>query len=236
MAAGREIQSCLAVAKGMVRLVRRPRERAGYGGPFNGQLRRAECFRQLVKAIACDVIIETGTFRGTTSAFMRDETGLLVLTVERNPLAFGYCAARFLLRRGVKVFNADSRPFLATIDVSEGLHKRPFVYLDAHCHKVETPISDEVRLVTSRWPKAVIMIDDFEVPDDPGYFFDSYSNGEALCLDYLRRFLPAQAAVYFPTAVSGSETGRRRGAVVIAVSTDTQHQLDRVPSIRRWAG
>jgi hypothetical protein len=47
------------------------------------------------------------------------------------------------------------------------------------------PLVDEIALAFRHWPEAVVMIDDFAVPGDPGYGFDVYGAGQALRLDYL---------------------------------------------------
>lgn len=227
------VRRWVQVVKGGYRFFRRPAERTGYGGPFNGQERRVESFRQIVKSAGCTVVIETGTCRGTTASFMRDETGLPVLTVESDPTAFGFCAARFLLRRGVRVFRDDSRGFLADVKVPEGRSARPFVYLDAH-HSTGSPVREELGLVADRWPAAVVMIDDFQVPDDPGYLFDTYRDGSRLCLERIRGSLPEAAAVYFPAAPSHAETGWRRGSAVVAFEAGTHAALDGAPALRRW--
>ena len=45
---------------------------------------------------------------------------------------------------------------------------------------------DEAELAVSNFSKAVLMIDDFNVPDDPGYGFDDYGPGKRLDINYLR--------------------------------------------------
>jgi hypothetical protein len=43
-----------------------------------------------------------------------------------------------------------------------------FFYLDAHWNE-DLPLAEEIDLIFSRSPCAVVMIDDFEVPGDPGF-------------------------------------------------------------------
>ena len=59
-------------------------------------------------------------------------------------------------------------------------------YLDAHWGK-RLPLADEMRVVAGAFPRCVIAIDDFMVPDDPGYAFDDYGPGKRLDLDYVKR-------------------------------------------------
>jgi hypothetical protein len=60
---------------------------------------------------------------------------------------------------------------------------------------------------------AVILIDDFQVPHDPGYGFDAH-DGVPLSLDYFG--LPDGVVREFPATPSHEETGGRRGALYFA--------------------
>jgi len=60
------------------------------------------------------------------------------------------------------------------------------------------------------------MIDDFEVPGDPGYGFDDYGPGKALTASYLApAFREFEPAVAYPSLPSSRESGRKRGCVVL---------------------
>ncbi|MGH7488291.1 MAG: hypothetical protein ACREMY_22235, partial [bacterium] len=63
-------------------------------------------------------------------------------------------------------------------------------------------------------PRAVLMIDDFQVPGDPGYSFDDYGPGKALTSEYLPEL--NGWGLFYPCAPSSSETGARRGCAVLA--------------------
>jgi hypothetical protein len=56
----------------------------------------------------------------------------------------------------------------------------------------------------------------FRAPDDPGYGHDDYGGGRELTLDYLRILDLKDYQVFWPTAPSSDETGKRRGCVVLA--------------------
>ena len=57
-------------------------------------------------------------------------------------------------------------------------------YLDAHWHEY-LPLRDELEIALGQFANAVVLIDDFQVPDDPGYGFDDYGPGKTLNLEYL---------------------------------------------------
>ncbi|MBC7900779.1 MAG: hypothetical protein H7070_12090 [Saprospiraceae bacterium] len=201
-----------------------------FGGPFNGQNARQQIFKDLSSELAFAAIIETGTFRGVTTAFMSEHTSKPVFTVEAEPRFFYY--ATHALRRfpKTKVKMGDSRNFITELISDEHVPKKNvFFYLDAHWN-ADLPLSEEVHLIEQHWTDAVIMIDDFEVPGDDGYKFDDYGEGKKLCLDYLGDTASNWSA-FFPSATSDEETGFKRGCVILA-SKSLKEKLKTCTSLR----
>lgn len=75
------------------------------------------------------------------------------------------------------------------------------------------------------WTNAVVMIDDFQVPGDPGYGFDDYGGGKVLT-SACPPDMPGWR-IYYPAASSAEETGSRRGCAVLA-APDVADALDDV--------
>ena len=96
------------------------------------------------------------------------------------------------------------------------------------------PLRDEVELVVTYFPKAILIIDDFAVPDDPGYGFDDYGPNKRLTLEYLLQVYLPYLALYFPSAPSYQETGARRGCIVVTANVDLAAILNEIPQLRRW--
>lgn len=204
-----------------------------FGGPFNGQKFRQGIFDDLNREIAFQGIVETGTFRGVTTAFMAERTNERIFTVESEPRFFHY--ARLNLRRfkHVEVVNADSRVFLERlVDDASVPKSRVFFYLDAHWNE-DLPLHDEVKVIGENWTDVIIMIDDFEVPDDAEYKFDDYGVGKKLCLEYLGDELLSNWAIYFPTGRGADDTGIKRGCVVLA-SKSLAGDINRISSLRAF--
>src|SRR5262249_42296175 len=138
------------------------------------------------------MIVETGTYLGITTELM-SETGLPVFTIESHPRNYGFACARFWWRQNVRVLYGDSRARLGRL-FDETLHPlyglTLFFYLDAHWND-DLPLAEELDIVFRRCPKAVVMIDDFQVPSDAGYGFDDYGPGKALVLSYIRPAISA---------------------------------------------
>ena len=110
-----------------------------------------------------------------------------------------------------------------------------FVYLDAHWGP-DLPLFEETRILFASSSGIVVMIDDFQVPDDPGYAFDSYGPAATLNLEYLRLGEIPEARVFFPALPSSAETGARRGCVVLAKAGPMADALAALDSLRTWSG
>jgi predicted O-methyltransferase YrrM len=181
------------------------------GPPLNGQRERQRLVRDLLAAVRFDQVVETGTFRGATTLFLSQVSGLPTFSVELLPRFFRFAGWRCGQDPSVHLTLGDSRAFLR--DLAAGAAGRTTLfYLDAHWQP-DVPRFEELEIIAAGWPRAVVIVDDFAVPDDPGYGFTSY-DGTALTLDYLPA-LPGWAR-YYPAARSGSETGARRGCLVLA--------------------
>jgi hypothetical protein len=201
------------VAKGAIGYFRFPEQRAEWGGPFNGQACRMRIFQELHRTYEFDTVFETGTYRGSTTEFIARETRGKVRTVEVDPWSYGYCLARFFFNPRVSVEFGDSRKFLNSLHCRS---KSPlFFYLDAHWGE-DLPLRQELSQILARWDDAIIMIDDFQVPDDEHYGFDDYGDGKRLALAYIDPLIGKfRVKVYFPAARGNEESGAQRGCVVL---------------------
>jgi hypothetical protein len=206
---------------------------------FNGQRGRRQLFFEIVRAFDVGEIVETGTFRGDTTAFMSRVTGRPVSTCESSPRHYGYARARFAFNPGIRVVRSDSRDFLRSHlgnTKARGAQGNGgvFAYLDAHWGP-DLPLYEETRILFASRSVAVVMIDDFAVPDDSGYRFDSYGPAATLNLEYLRLDELPDVRIFFPRLRSAEETGARRGCVVLAQSGPAAAALTGLPSLRPWA-
>jgi hypothetical protein len=204
--------------KGVVDYWLRRVPRDPWGGPFNGQLKRRQMFDAIMTVMRPDLIMETGTFRGSTTELLAAQ-GAPVVSIEADERAFGFARARLRKFSNVEVILGDTRsvlPRLCDRYVRSSRDLRVFAYLDAHWN-INLPLKEEVAAIASAFPLAVMMIDDFQVLSDPGYTFDDYGSGMALTSGYLQDCLAAFGLQqFYPAAPSISETGARRGCVVLA--------------------
>jgi hypothetical protein len=209
-----------------------PSLREPWGGPLNGQERRREIVRDLAKAIEFDRVLETGTYRGSSTRFFADVFGIPVETVENNRRFFVYSRSRLRRESRITVEFGDSRAFLRRLAALPSARTETvFVYLDAHWED-DLPLAEELRIVASTWTRCVVMIDDFGVPGDSGYGYDdSYGPEKSL----VEAYLPVSALggwwLSYPSATSEEETGQKQGCCVLA--SPALSEMAMVPSLRR---
>lgn len=221
-------------AIGMLEYVLKPSLKESWGGPFNGQAYRQRIYAEVMERLPFKAIVETGTFRGTTTVVFAEQ-GLPVYTVEASPRFHAY--ARLRLRNvdeQVHLHQADSRVFLEQLARDDSMpHSDVFFYLDAHWEQ-DLPLREEVEIIFSNWERAVIMVDDFEVPGT-AYTFDDYGADKVLNLGYLEPLAHLNLQVYFPAAPAEEETGARRGSVVLCNDSQVARVLDSFSTLRAHA-
>ena len=184
------------------------------GQPFNGQEYRRRIFEELMAAMPWKALVETGTFRGTTTQFLA-RWGLPVYSVELSRRQFAFARLRLRkYRERVHLYQGDSRRFLTQLaDDPQFPRTNVFFYLDAHWND-DLPLKEEVALIFQTWREAVVMIDDFQVPGS-SYGYDDYGPGKALNLDYLSALADLHLHYLFPVLPAEQETGLKRGCVVV---------------------
>ena len=189
-----------------------------WGDPFNGQTLRQQLFEVLVTAVKPTVFVETGTDLGTTTELLA-QFGKPVFSVEGQPRTYGFANSRLRTKRNVILVHDDSRKALRRWfdgPFRKFDNETLFFYLDAHLNN-DLPQAEEIEMIFGRSPNAVVMIDDFAVPDDAGFGYDDYGPGKALNASYIASLVQAhRLAVFYPSADSQEETGMRRGCVVLA--------------------
>jgi hypothetical protein len=89
-----------------------------------------------------------------------------------------------------------------------------FFYLDAH-RLGNVPLREELDLIGRTWHQPLVMIDDVEVPGDPGYGFNDYGPGLRFTTD-LFSAATHDYRHFYPVRSSREETGHRRGCILLA--------------------
>ena len=92
-------------------------------------------------------------------------------------------------------------------------------------------MAEEAEFVIRNFDSFAIMVDDFEVTDDPGYTFDDYGPGRRLSFRDFPFHTDNRICPYFPARQSSQESGNRRGCVVL-LSRDLKTKGDSLDSLR----
>jgi predicted O-methyltransferase YrrM len=189
------------------------------GEPFNGQLHRKKLFQEIFKQFNFDIIIETGTFRGSTTEFFASHFPGSIFSIEYSKNYAEFSRIRTRKYKNVNIVINNSVDGLKNIFRENDFDgKNIFIYLDAHWYDY-LPLKDELDVIFNNTNNfnSVIMVDDFEVPGDSDYGFDAYEAG-TLNYSYIQPVLIPQSSVFFPTTPGKLETGRKQGCVIIATN------------------
>lgn len=210
---------------GSLMYFRSPGSRETLGGPFNGCEKRIETIRALLAQLDFSYFVETGSYLGRTTEFLSTLTNKPIFTCELIPFNFGFARARLFTKPKVRLYNLDSRTFLSQIlKKPEINHASIFFYLDSHWYD-DLPLKEEIEIIFSTVSEALILIDDFEVPGDPGYQFDAYTPENTLNHAYLDQITTFKFSRFQPTAPAAEETGGKCGYVIITNSPAIESQL-----------
>lgn len=208
----------------------KPGRRASWGGPMNGQAGRLRICRDILGTLSPTAIVETGTFRGTTTEFFA-QFAVPVYSVEAEPRFHYFAACRFRESNRVHLTLGDSRSFLSRIATDPTVPKNNvFFYLDAHWN-ADLPLAQEITTIFANWQQAAIMIDDFAVPGD-SYAYDDYGPGAALNGEYLDRLSRTDMHRFYPSLRAAEETGAKRGCVVLCNDAHVRERLQALASLR----
>jgi hypothetical protein len=200
-----------------------------WGFAMNGMTSRLEATRQMIFALGIEQIVETGTYRGTTTEWFA-QFGIPIETVEISERFFAFSKARLAGFPHVKLSLNSSVPYLeARIPTAA----RTLFYLDSHWENY-LPLREELRLIFRRYKNAVVLIDDFKVEDDSGYGFDAYSSEKDITLRYISSSDSKNLRFFYPATPSAQETGARRGWIVITSNDLIVRELSRLTLLREY--
>lgn len=150
--------------------------------PFNSNhLFGDEVVLPLKKQFDIKHVIETGTYKGSTTLWFSDHFDA-VTTVESNETYVQTLRRTFSSRKNIKLVHGDSGALLGAEIPSQG---NVLFYLDAHWGAY-WPLHDELRAIAKRAKgRCVIIIDDFQIPDRKDISYDEY-NGKPLNWDFVK--------------------------------------------------
>ena len=113
----------------------------------------------------------------------------------------------------------------------ENLNKRMsyFIYLDAHWYS-ELPLNRELEAL-SKIKNQVILIDDFKVPFNNDWSYDTYEDVE-LSLDNIN--IPKNFKLFFPNYKANKEKSNSTGYVLLASSEIYYEKLSKIELLTEY--
>jgi hypothetical protein len=193
----------------------RPDLASGFGA-LNGQEIRQSILENLMRAFSFDLIIETGTYRGTTTEWLRSRSRSPIVTIEVSRRYYEYALRRLAGLPEVRVVLGESSAEIRRLAASPTHHRDAtvFAYLDAHWGST-LPVRCELLELLAGWDCFCAVIDDFKVPTDDGYGYDDYGPGLVLEESVLSGLPLEGCSLYYPHVPASAETGYRRGWAVV---------------------
>ena len=180
--------------------------------PFNGQKIRIEIVNKIFASKKITRIYETGSFLGSSTLFML-KYNLPIHSCEISPYYYFIANDRLRKFKKIEIINSDSNNFLKS--KLKKTNKMTFFYLDAHDDYQKNPLLTELEIIFENLSNFIILIDDFQVPHDHRYGYDS-EGGYLLNLSYIKNFINKKGThIFFPKHKSNKETGLKRGSVYI---------------------
>jgi predicted O-methyltransferase YrrM len=185
-----------------------------YAQALNGQYKRLEFFLILLSMTKSKLIIETGTYLGSSTIFFANFINK-VYTIESNQNFFMVSQKRFKKLNLPNIEGVLGRSEMQLSSILKGLPSNSneilLAYLDAHWDK-EIPTTLELNELSTWGGPFIAMVDDFRVEDDYGYGFDQYED-----IIVSKTLIPKtkNLFLYFPNIKSDDECGARRGLGII---------------------
>ncbi len=152
---------------------------------FNNDSVVGDTVVKLIKDLKIECIIETGTFRGTTTAFLSEAFPTLdIYTIEVDFKNFLEAEQNLKGYKNIKLICGSSEKKLEEL-LPSLRGKRLLFYLDAHWEEY-WPLLDEFEAIRKNAKDmCCIVIDDFKVPNRQ-FQFDAYK-GQPLDVNYIQQ-------------------------------------------------
>jgi predicted O-methyltransferase YrrM len=178
--------------------------------PFNGQARRMSTIASIAANADFGVVIETGTYLGSSTPYLAGLFSCQTYTVEIDKHFAERAQSRFITNHSslkISSLVGDSAELVAKILKNVPRDKLVFAYLDAHWLDA-IPTNQEIKHLIEWGGDWVAVIDDFLIASDPGYKFDSYGD-KVIGLGIIPQ--NSELQVWIPRESSDLETGVRSG-------------------------
>lgn len=203
---------------------------------LNGQKFRKKIVTEIFEKISFKYVIETGTEYGFTTKYF-SQFCENVLSIEKSKPIFKIAKKNLKNEKNVKLILNDSKNLKSILETENSDKKienidQIFFYLDAHSED-DYPLLDEISYIVNNYKNYILLIDDFEVPNDENYGYDSY-RGKKLNIKFIRNLLTKNEVIFFPKIPSHKETGRLRGYTIISKNETFNNTLENIEELSKF--
>ncbi len=158
-----------------------------YTPPFHGGKLLQQLIEEIIVFFKVSTFFETGTYRGESLNYVceRFYKDIRIISCETNKEHFDYSVER-LKKYAPTIFNVSSPQAIRLSSHFSLLGSLTLFFLDAHWGEY-WPLLDELKEIV-KLGKAIIVIDDFKVPNHTELGYDSYGGNEN-SLEYIEKTL-----------------------------------------------
>lgn len=145
---------------------------------FHGDRHLLELVDRLMEGV--EVYVETGANVASTLRYVAERfPRVACIACEPDPQAFAIARDAVAGLPNVSLLPLRSQELLEVLRSETALHDRPSLFwLDAHGYGFQWPLREEIAFVTSAFRDPLILVDDFLVPGEPEFGYDSYDGQE----------------------------------------------------------
>ena len=192
--------------------------------PFNGQARRMRLISALSLDLEVGVVIETGTYLGSSTPYLAGVFNCKTYSVEIDPFFAQRAQKRFENNHNdlnIELIIGDSAQKISEILSNVSQSTSIFAYLDAHWLDA-IPTEGELKALIEWGGDWIAVIDDFQIEADSGYKFDSYGS-VVIGLNLIP--IDKNLEVWVPKDDSKLETGVRSGTGIVFSSKSHRERI-----------
>ena len=203
--------------------------------PLNGQLNRQLTMSNIALAYKPEIVIETGTYVGSSTPYLASLASDQTITIESQEKFLVQAKKHFIhlgqFAEKISVIHGDSSVELKKVLSQIPCGNKVLFYLDAHLDSV-LPLKEELELIINWGGSFIVVIDDFQIPDDSSFGYDHYE-GEAINLGLIPNTFKGE--LWLPNHTADFESGGRKGtAYLFSELALSEIEVSKVFGIRHY--
>ena len=168
---------------------------------FHGDSHLLSLVDHIIKSADITCFVETGANVGSTVTYIAKRyPGISCYSCEPDKMAFELAEQNAAGLDNVSLYNLTSQDFLKILEkeIPDIEIKKTLFWLDAHGYGFKWPLKEEVAYVTGKIKQGYMLIDDFKVPGNEAFGYDSY-DGQTCSYDFIKdSFATKNLKLYYP--------------------------------------